>query len=209
MQKITTATDATSAYMLFEGKSFYVITFKSANKTFVYDLELNAWSEYGYFNTGSSEYSRFIGEIYAYSPTWNKHFFMSNSNGKVYEFSTNYRTDDSNVINSFIETGNRDHGTNNWKRSRNLRALITAGTDYYSDPNQEAVIELEHADDGSVLFSNRKTISLKNSTQTRDNNVVLLRRGGRYKSRKYRLYAPDSVSLVIYGIYEEVEIGNI
>jgi len=209
LQKITTATDATSAYMLFEGKSFYIITFKSANKTFVYDLELNAWSEYGYFNTGSSEYSRFIGEIYAYSPTWNKHFFMSNSNGKVYEFSQNYKTDDSNVINSFIETGNRDHGTNNWKRSRNLRALITAGTDYYSDPNQEAVIELEHADDGSVLFSNRKTISLKNSTQTRDSNVVLLRRGGRYKSRKYRLYAPDSVSLVIYGIYEEVEIGNI
>ena len=209
LQKITTATDATSAYMLFQGKSFYIITFKSEDRTFVYDLELGAWSEYGYWNTGTSNYSRFIGEIYAYSPTWNKHFFMSNSNGKIYEFSTDYKTDNGNEINSFIETGNRDHGTHKWKRSRNLRALIKAGSDYYSNPDKEAIIELEHSDNGSVRYSKRKTISLKNSNENTDNNILLMRRGGMYKSRKYRLYAPDDVSLIIFGIYEEIEIGNL
>jgi len=209
IQAINNAIDSQAFYMSLEGKSFYVMNFPEANKTYLYDIDLNIWSELGYWESGTSTYSRFRGITYGYSPRWNKHFLMDYQNGKIYTISSAYKDDNGNTINAYIETGSRTHGSNVWKRSKNLRAYIKTGVGKYNNPTSSPYIRLTHADNGSNTFSSVVNIDLGNTTSTTDDEVILMRQGGRYRSRKYRIYAPDSTDIVIFGLFEEIEYGHV
>ena len=204
LENIVNAQDSEAFYMQIDGKRFYVINFNYANRSFLVDLDLNVISELSYFDEVQGTYNRFRGNCYAYASILDKHVMLDYENGLIYELSTDYATDNNSSIRAFIETGNIDHGTPSFKRSKNLSAIIERPV----SQNAEYKIQIQHRDNGSRRYTSLKNISLKNTLADGDDVVRLIGQGGRYKRRQYKAIFPDPTSITISSITEEVEIES-
>lgn len=74
------------------GHEFYVLTFPTANATWVYDATTKLWHERSYYSGSPYAIGRHIGNSYAYA--WGRHYVGSYLDGKIYEMSENYLDDD-------------------------------------------------------------------------------------------------------------------
>ncbi len=85
-----------------EGHTFYVITFPSGNKTYVYDASLGTvepyqrWHERSKWVEGSGEYGRHHGNCYCYA--FGKHLIGDYNSGNVYEMRSDVYDDDGDPI---------------------------------------------------------------------------------------------------------------
>lgn len=87
--------DAISYIQQMSGHIWYVITFPTANKTWVFDAATNEWHERAYLNEDGSE-SRHRANCHA---CWNgKHIIGDYQNGNLYELSLDVHTDNGNEI---------------------------------------------------------------------------------------------------------------
>jgi hypothetical protein len=73
------------------GHEFYVLTFPTANATWVYDAAAKLWHERSYYAGSPYVIGRHIANSYVYA--WGKHYVGSYLDGKVYEMSENYLDD--------------------------------------------------------------------------------------------------------------------
>ena len=69
-QNLISVEDAVSDVMVADGKPLWVISFPLANRTFVYNIVQDDWSEWGSWDSDNAIYKRFIGHSYAYAKTW-------------------------------------------------------------------------------------------------------------------------------------------
>lgn len=202
LEKINYAGDAYAYFVELDGKRFYVVNFEVSNRSLMYDIDLNVWSELSYFNEKTGEYTRFRGGVYAYSGVFKKHVVLDYTNGLIYELDTEYKTDAGSPIVASVTTGNINHGTLSWKKSKNLTAIIERDI----SQNQEHRIQIQHRDNGSNKYSQLKNVPLSNTNAYGDNSVRLITRGGRWQTRQYRIVMPDPTTCVISNISEEVEL---
>jgi len=71
---------------------FYVLTFTSANTTWVYDIGQKAWHERAYFNPTSNTYERHRAQSHVFA--FGKHLVGDYENGKIYEQALTIYDDD-------------------------------------------------------------------------------------------------------------------
>ena len=91
ISKLTTLSDAYAWTYQYQQHSFYVLTFPTDGKTFVYDLSINEWHEWSSKTLG---YHRSSNHIYVY----NKHLVGDPSSGKIYELDWGTYTDAGDII---------------------------------------------------------------------------------------------------------------
>ncbi len=84
--------DATAYGMQDQGHTFYVLTFPSANATWVYDCATNLWHQRGSWNTAKSQFDQHKAKFHCYA--WGKHLVGGGDDtGIVYEQSVSYQDD--------------------------------------------------------------------------------------------------------------------
>lgn len=190
IQKFGTVSDCIADRIDIVGREFYRFTFPTENRTIVYNLTDNNWSEDGYWNSSGGFYERFIGNAYCFSPLWNQHIWGTcKPDGAIYKMSPDYLDDDGNPMRTQRVTGHISYGTNNMKRCDNLSFRAKRGS---IGDSSTPVMTLRLNDDGQG-FNNEIQISL-GAMGDYFNNIKLPRMG-MYRTRQYEFTVSDAVSV--------------
>ena len=127
----------------------------------------------------------------------------SNFNDFVYLMSPEYHTDDGIAIQTDLEFGRQNHGSNSWKISQALFLDIKRGDGLDSNPiASEGTVRVYMSDNGAKTYGVPIEIGLG---KRGDYSLpVAIRPMGRYQSRKLKIVIGDACDFVLNGIEEEV-----
>jgi len=193
-----TVTDARGFYIPMFGRAYYLITFPTSAKTWVYDFLSDQWYEWTYYNTGTPAHELFRGIAFCYCPAWNVCLVGDKSNGKIYKFDNTVFQDGSDAIYWLYRTGHVDHGQQVRSARLDLRAKRTSSTSALN-------FSMRYRNDGERTYTSYKTKDLAVASSSNADSYISWRRLGRYKSRQWELSGHANASLSITGITETVE----
>ena len=205
IQSYSTITDAIAFTYQQEGHSFYVLTFPTADKTWVFDVSTEMWHERAGFVDGEFTRHRAQCQIFFAGYT----FVGDYENGNIYSYSLSSYTDNG-VIQKYLRSWRAlPSGQNNLKRTVHHSLQIDCesgvgldGTGQGTDPE----MMLRWSDDGGHTWSNEYTRSLGQIGET-GQRVIWRRLGMTLESRDrvYEISGTDATKIVIMGA--ELNIG--
>lgn len=176
------------------GHTFYVITFPTADRTWVYDFTTNAWHRRKSYGIGRSRVScsaYFNGKV----------MVGDYDSGKIYYYDLDTYTENGETIERVRTTQKMEAESDNplvW-RSLKLNMETGVGDATTTDP----LVMLSWSDDGGHTWSNEHFRSL--GAQGEYYKDVIYRNLGRSNSRIYRIKVTDPVKFVLLGGYAEAD----
>jgi hypothetical protein len=141
-----------------DGHSFYVLTFPSAQKTWVYDAATGAWHERAGFANG-----QFIRQRANCQMFFNEEVVVGDfQNGKIYAYDLNVFADDTLPQKWLRSWRALPTGTNNLKRTaqHSLQIDIESGVGLNDGQGADPQIILRWSDDGGHTWSNEYWMSI-------------------------------------------------
>lgn len=203
IQGLSVVSDAISDVLEVDGRHFYVTTFPTDNKTFVYDFQGDYWSQWGNWNPTFQQYDRFGGNASCYDRSTNKWLIGHKSNGKIYTMGLGTYLDGSDPIRTSIKTGFIDFGTSKRKKSNCLSFNVNCG-DGKDGGNAASAFAVQYRDSNAGQFGNARLVGMG----TRGNSYFYreLRRNGMYRSRQYEIVHADNSAFNLVRAEEEVEL---
>jgi hypothetical protein len=130
-----------------EGHAFYICTFPTEQKTYVFELATQQWHERAYIdNDGTLKRHRMNCSAYAYE----KNLVGDWQNGRIYELDPNVGTDDGNPI---LRLRTFPHMIKNGQRVIYTSFIIDIQTGTITD-DTDPMISLRWSDDKGVTFGN-------------------------------------------------------
>jgi len=197
-------TDAVAYTYYDRGHSFYVLTFPTANKTWVYDFVEGAWHERASSTLGGTPgiYGRHRG---AYG-VWfdNKNIVGDTVTGKLYYYDQDTYTDNGEYI-PRLRTTQYIHNDNNdtlFHRKLVLEVQSGVGDNTTLDPQ----IMMRYSDDGGHTWSTEQWRSLGKKGEY--GHDVVWRNLKSSSSRVYEFKVTDPVNFVIVSGYLDVEVSD-
>lgn len=182
------------------GHYWYVLTFPTANKTWVFDIATSQWHERAYLQEDGT-FSRHRGNCFAF---WNeRHIVGDYQDGRLYQMSLNIFTDDTNEIRrirSFphlLDAGNR-------VAYRMFQADMEAGGAGLASPLPE--IRLRWSDTKGSSWSTH--ISSNIGMRGQYNAVARFNRLGMARDRVFELSWSADCHTALNGAYIEAEPGT-
>lgn len=181
-----------------DGHAFYVLTFPSANATWVYDVSTQAWHERAGFSNGQFTRHRSNCQM-----NFNNEIIVGDyENGKLYAFDLDKYTDDTATQKWLRSWRALPTGQNNLKRTaqHSLQLDCEAGVGLVTGQGSEAEVMLRWSDDGGHTWSNEHWRSMGKIGQT--GRRVLWRRLGmtmKLRDRVYEVSGTDPVKIAIMG----------
>jgi hypothetical protein len=176
-----------------EGHSWYVLTFPTANATWVYDLSTKLWHERAYLDptTGTLGRHRANAETVAFG----KHLQGDYANGNIYEASLDVYTDNGSPIKR-LRTTHYTYSKNalEWVLYDRLQLdmetgigleAVDPGTGQALDPSINPTLLLRWSNDGGHTWSDAREASAGHVGEYRQR--VQWRRLGRARSRVWEL----------------------
>lgn len=133
-----------------DGHWYYVISFPTGDKTFVYDIYTEQWHEHLWWNTGDNLHHRHLGQVYCYNQ--NKHIVGSWNSGQLYVMDVNTYTDAGNYIKRVRTTQHIANGFNPLTINR-IVAKIETGVGLANGQGSNPLLYLEYSKDGGHTFS--------------------------------------------------------
>jgi hypothetical protein len=201
---LSTVEDAFAFDMRKDGRGFYIITFPTENKTFVYDYFINQWYEWGQFNEDTGNFSRYLGNCYAYCTKWNKHYVGSKSDGVIYEVKADTYQDNSKIIRFRKRTGHIDHGTSLLKTSKRLMVRVKSGEGDASDATINPDLLVRYKNDNNNRWSMYRPIKLKKVGNTEF--IAKLHQLGQYRTRQWEFTFSQQLDFELISVEEDVEV---
>lgn len=182
-----------------DGHAFYVLTFPSANATWVYDVSTQAWHERAGFSNGAFTRHRSNCQM-----NFNNEIVVGDyENGKLYAFDLDKYSDDTATQKWLRSWRALPTGQNNLKRTAQHVLQLDCeagvgidGTGQGSDPQ----VMLRWSDDGGHNWSNEHWRSIGKIGQT--GRRVIWRRLGmtmKLRDRVYEISGTDPVKIAIMG----------
>lgn len=181
-----------------EGHSFYVLTFPTANKTWVYDVSTGAWHERASFDNGYLIRHRSNCQMNFQSQTVVGDYL----NGNIYALDLN-TYDDNGAIQKWIRSWRAlPSGANNLKRTaqHSLQLDCESGVGINSGQGSDPQVMLRWSDDGGHTWSNEHWTSMGKIGQYF--RRAIWRRLGmttKLRDRVYEVSGTDPVKVVIMG----------
>lgn len=199
IQNYPTVSDAVGYTYQQEGHAFYVLSFPTANATWVYDVSTNGWHERASWSNGS-----FIRHRTNCQMMFNGELYLGDfENGNLYTFDLDVYSDGLTVQRFVRSWRALPTGTNNLTRTAHhaLQLDIESGigidgTGQGSDPQ----INLRWSDDGGHTWSNYHSKSLGKIGE--HGKRVIWRRLGmteKLRDRVYEVSGADPVKIAIMG----------
>lgn len=203
IQSLDRISDGYSSVITAGNKVLFSMTFPQEKLTLIYDPEVGCFYEWGSYNENTAQYNIFTGGKSVYCREWNKHLIGSNTDGKIYEISPDYSTDNGNTIRAYMETGHINFGDmSRIKGSSGLKIALKRGVG--KEGNVHATPFLRHRKmDNGRFWGNFRSISLGKQGDTALIRQVY-RQGGAFFTRKHQIVMPDAAPVAISGMWEEV-----
>lgn len=108
---------------------FYCLTFPTANVTWVFDPLLDAWYQWGKWESEGAKYDRWLVNGVVFIPRWGVHIASSRRDASLYFVHPNLCTDDGDPLVLEYTSGLIDLGTYRRKVSHELVLKIKRGLD--------------------------------------------------------------------------------
>ena len=200
-QRLISVEDAICEVMVVDGKPVWVLNFPLANRTFVYNIAQDDWSEWGQWDTENGVYKRFIGNAYAYAKAWGFHVVGDYRTGMLYKLTRDTHTFNSDVIRSVRRTGYITHGTSNYKRAKRVRLRLKRSV---ANSSVSAPVMLMRWREKNGPWSNTRRVSLG---QVGQHDIwVELTQLGMYRSRQYEFVHSDNTDWILADGKEDIDI---
>lgn len=200
VQAFRTIADCRAFRMSFESNTFFVFQFPSANRTLVYNKDMDEWAEWGRWNAEAGSYDPYIGNCYAYAEPWGLHLIGRRDKQVVARVSRDFSTDDGDTIRLARVTGHVDYGTLKEKRSDEFRVRLRRGDGIASGTPS---ISVRFQDNGRYWSQPRK-LSLGKLGEY--DMIGRLFRTGMFRTRRYEFVATDAVPVVFTDAEEDIEV---
>lgn len=180
--------DAIAWVQVFEGHTFYWITFPTARATWVYDAATQQWHK----RTSYPDYDRHRANSYVYFA--GKHIIGDYANGNLYEMSRTYFDDDGEELIASIESPEiRSDGKRQFFPG--LEIQFNRGDDYLS---RDPYACLQWSNDSNNTWSNELWAPMGNIGEYRKRTIF--KRLGSGFSRSFKLTISDPVSRDILSV---------
>lgn len=191
----TTINDAEAFVYKDEGHEFYVLTFPTEAKTWVYDLTTGKWHE------RQSSSSRYIPRVYA--SAYNKHLGLAYNSGNLYEIDMDTYTEDGTAITRTARTAPL-HQTGNFVSVYTLRLDLEKAQGAVSGTE---TITLKTSRDGGHNFDSGDAIAASRNGEYADR--VIWRMLGQSRSWVFEFTTTDSIKWILLGLEADVDIGDV
>ncbi len=199
----STTSDAIGYTLSYLGHFFYVLTFPTGDKTFVYDLTEGEWINWASRDNRSGIQQRHRAVHQAFFNGVN--IVGDISNGNIYELSKTTYTDDSQpiVLERYFPHFQVDKKRVSWY-SIEIDYLVGSALREYGDAPQ---IRIRWSDDGGYTYSNFHLMSLgktgKYSTR------VIKRLLGQSRDRVFHIQCSEPIDMSIQdNTYAEIEVSD-
>lgn len=182
------------------GHTFYVLSFPSADATWVYDTTTGFWHQRGYWDTRNNVYHAVLGRQHAFA--FDKHYVTDYQGGNIYEMRDTFYTDNGNMIRRLRSS---PHMTEQmlWTRYNQLLVDMQVGVGpQVLDPQ----CIMQWSDDGGLTWSNEKQASIGKVGNYFKR--VIYRRLGRSRNRCFRIVITDPIQVAIVAAYLNAEAGD-
>jgi hypothetical protein len=207
LARMTTVDDCRAWCMTIGEQSYYVATFPTEGKSFLYSSTYNYWVNLAY-GTDSDNPARYLGNSYVYA--YNRHFVADYRNGNVYELDPLTYTDAGNtrlrifVLSPMTGTQIGLPGRNITVSSLELQAEVGVGLT--EGQGIDALIMCQVSWDGGKTFSEITEVSLGELGAYTE--IPKYDRFATGRSIVYRILCSDPIYLSIFGGIVEVTDGG-
>lgn len=201
--QLTRRSDAIAYCYSMEGHTFYVLTFPTDKRTFVFDATTQMWHERSTYAGSPYAIGRHIGNCYV---SFNgKHYIGDYTNGNIYEMSSAIYDDNGQPIVS-IRTGQHATDRDTYRNIfiKRLQIDIEAGvglTGAVPTTGVDPQAILSWSDDGGHTWSNDYLSSMGKIGEYKKR--LIWRRLGHSRDRIFRIAISDPVKKVIIGVVIE------
>lgn len=184
------------------GHTFYVLTFPSEDRTWVYDTATELWHERG-VNDGYGHQHRLRANAYAFA--YGKHVCMDFETGAIYEMDIDTYTDMGAPI---VRERTFPHLVNELKRMSYRKFVADMETGNTTVPDNDTtfgdqpLVSLSWSDDRGVTYNS--PIRQPLGTQGRANSVVQFWRLGMARDRVFKLQWSSPSRTALNGAFLEV-----
>jgi hypothetical protein len=200
-QNLISVEDALSDVMVVDGWPLWVMNFPLANRTFVYNINQNDWSEWGAWDTNSGTYRRFPGNSYAYAKAWGFHIVGDYRNGHLYKLTRSSFSHHEDIIRSVRRTGFITHGTTMRKRSKRIRIRLKRST---ATSTVASPVMMVRWRERNGPWSNERQVSLGEVGQ--HDVWVELNQLGMYQARQYEFIHTDATDWIMADAKEDIDV---
>ena len=176
---------------------WYVLTFPTANVTWVFDATTSLWHQWSSYGVG-----RFKGATHCFFNT--RHYIGSDTDGTLYRMEATAFKDGTDPIER-IATGTHVSNNQNQVFWHSLEVLFDAGVGLATGQGSDPQAMLRWSDDGGYTYGNSHWRSIGKIGEYR--NRAVWRRLGRSRHRVYELTVTDPVNAVVVGLYAQVSSG--
>ena len=185
----STTSDAFAYTYADSGHTFYVLTFPTESKTWVYDASAGLWHERSYWD--AAEYRH---RSNCYVKCYGKHFVGDFENGNIYEMSLDTYSDNSDEIR---RQANSSHIHNDGERMFHSRIEIfmESGVGLLGEDDPQAM--LKWSNDGGKTWGNEHWKSMGAIGEY--GKRIVWNRLGSFRQRVYSLVVSDPVKTVTIG----------
>lgn len=191
-----------------EGHNFYVLTFPTAQQTWVFDATTTLWHQRAYRNTTTGAYER--DRAMSQLNFAGKQLVGDHTTGDVYHLDLDYFTDNGALIarvrtSPYLSDGDYRIQEHNWlqvdmKTGVGLTGVMPGTSGY--DPQ----VILQWSDDGGQVWSNERPASAGLIGERR--RRVRWRRLGKTRARVYRVTIVEPVRVELVGASVGVKTGS-
>ena len=199
IQQYSTISDAIAYTYQQDGHAFYVLTFPTANATWVYDVSTQAWHERAGFSNGQFTRHRSNCQM-----NFNREIIVGDyENGKLYAFDLQKYSDDGAVQKWLRSWRALPTGQNNLKRTTQHMLQLDCESGVGIDGTGQGIdaeVMLRWSDDGGHNWSSEHWRSMGKIGQT--GRRVIWRRLGmtmKLRDRIYEISGTDPVKIAIMG----------
>lgn len=232
VQAIPDVSNATGVVVNSTGRNFYILTFPTVRKCYVFDFDKKCWYDWATWNAKGANYDMFPVADYTYARTWNKRLIGSKDGSVIYELTPDVYQDDGSTRRVTTRTGHYDHNTYDVKRSLRLTVKVKRGFsnieyEYLEDPDGKpmhdqdgdllrppghdiagmdanATLLIRWRNDGAPSWSNWREVGLRNNGNSEF--LARLYALGSYRTRQYEIVYRGATPYILMGI-EEIVLG--
>ncbi len=194
-QAYATVADAVAHTYQIQGHVFYVLSFPTADRTWVYDTTSGMWHE-----RLSMDSNGLLHRHYGNVGTFAHGIYLIGDwrNGNLYQYDLNNFTDNGNAIQRIRSF---PHIQNELKRVSHTQFIVDMQTGATTDPTQAPEVDLTYSDDRGASWGMPRTQSMGQVGQT--NLVLSFRRLGIARDRVYQVSWSSPVMTALNGAYLE------
>ena len=184
-----------------EGETFYVLSFPSANATWVYGVKANLWHERAWRDPDTTELNRHRSNCHM---LWGGlHVVGDWENGNLYALDLDCFDDDGDPLLALRSSPHVADGDYRRIRFHGLQVDVEAGKGLTTGQGDDPQMMVRWSDDGGHTWSNLRTVTMGRIGQYRAR--ARLRRLGSGRDRVFEVSISDPVKRVILGAAVDAE----